>query len=754
MDEEPGFVFACSQAQQLAWVRDAYPDLWARLRAKVATGQFVPVGGMWVEADTTMPGGEAMVRQFVTGKAFLRDELGVEPEEVWLPDSFGYSAAMPQIARLAGCRWFLTQKMSWNRTNRMPHHTFRWEGIDGTQIFTHFPPVDTYNSDLSAAELAHASAGFAEHGRAGTSLVPFGWGNGGGGPTREMLAAAARTADLEGSPRVRLGSPREFFEGAEAEYPDAPVWRGEMYLEAHRGTLTSQARTKRGNRRSEHLLRHAELWSTQAALAGLVVYPHDVLDRAWKTVLFNQFHDILPGSSIAWVHRDAEHDHAGVAARLEEVIGTAVAALAGAGHTTIAVNAAPVAQGAVPALGAAPVPVGVPGAGVVVAAAGDGWTIDNGALRVAVDARGLLTSVWDVGAGRELIAPGAVGNLLQLHRDVPNRWDAWDIDDHYRRVRTDLDAADAVAVVAGGLRITRCFGTSRVEQTVTLPAPDGDVVAGRRVDVDTTIDWHERQKLLKVAFALDVHAERFASETQFGHVWRPTHTNTSWDEARFEVCAHRWVHVDEQGYGVGIANDSTYGHDVTRTARPAGGTTTTVRLSLLRAPTYPDPDADQGHHRLRYSLVAGDRPATIAVGYALNLPLRHVEGATGIAPLLTVDHPAVIVEAVKLAEDRSGDLVVRLYEAHGGRARARVGVDAGRAVVAATETDLLERPAADGTPDRPAALARAAALVAWDAVGFSVTLRPFQIVTVRLALRGRSVQPAVGTGPPPSTRSA
>ncbi len=334
--EHPGFVFAASSAQQYAWLKRDYPELFERIRQRVREGSFVPVGGMWVESDTNMPGGEALARQFVAGKRFFIEEFGVEPLEVWLPDSFGYSAALPQIVRSAGSRWFLTQKISWNETNVMPHHTFRWQGIDGTEVFTHFPPVDTYNAELSGAELARAERQYAEKGVANTSLVPFGWGDGGGGPTREMIAAAKRTADLEGSPRVTLSSPRAFFEAAEAEYPEPPVWSGELYLEFHRGTYTSQARTKRGNRRSEHLLREAELWAATAAVRGVAEYPYDELEAAWHTVLLNQFHDILPGSSIAWVHREAERRYAEVAVALTAIIEHSARALAGSGTRTAA----------------------------------------------------------------------------------------------------------------------------------------------------------------------------------------------------------------------------------------------------------------------------------------------------------------------------------------------------------------------------------------------------------------------------------
>lgn len=723
MDEDPDVKFACSSAQQYAWVQEHYPELFERIRERVREGRFVPVGGMWVESDTNMPGGEALARQLVAGKRYFIEELGVEPKEVWLPDSFGYTAALPQLARLAGSDNFLTQKISWNDTNTMPHHTFWWEGIDGSRVFTHFPPVDTYNSELSAEELARAERQYAEKGRANTSLVPFGFGDGGGGPTREMVAAARRTRDLEGSPRVELSDSQTFFEAARAEYANPATWTGEMYLEYHRGTYTSQARTKRGNRRSEHLLREAELWATTATVRTGAEYPAERLQRLWRTVLLQQFHDILPGSSIAWVHREAERNYAEVARELEEIVDDALRALVGEGDRPVAVNAGPFARDGVAALGATALDA-PRGAGTVTPVAeGDGWVLENDLVRVVVDGHGHVVSAVDRASGREAILPGARANLLQLHRDVPNEWEAWDIDEHYRRSTTDLVEAAKIEVADGAsgpvVRVLRELGSSRVEQDLALP------VAGRGLRITTRVDWHERQKLLKLAFPLDVRAERATSEIQFGHVHRPTHVNTSWDHARFETVAHRWVHVGEPGFGVAVANDSTYGHDITRT-RPAeagdaqGGTGTTVRLSLLRAPKFPDPDADQGEHELTCELVVGAGiDDAVRHGYALNLPERVVAGDHGVEPLVAVDDDAVVVEAVKLAEDGSGDVVVRLYESRGGRARARVTPGFGHAGIEVT--DLLERPldATHGTPGR-------------DGDGVVLELTPFQVVTLRI----------------------
>ncbi|WP_049563779.1 alpha-mannosidase [Streptomyces sp. SBT349] len=731
MDDHPEFVFAMSQAQQLAWLKEHRPEIFARVREKVADGTFVPVGGMWVESDTNMVGGEAMARQFVYGKRFFLEEFGIETDEVWLPDSFGYTGALPQLVKLSGSTWFLTQKISWSRTNTFPHHTFWWEGIDGTRVFTHFPPVDTYNSDLSGREMAHAARNYREKGRGTRSLAPFGWGDGGGGPTREMLARAARLRDLEGSPRVEIERPSAFFGKAHEEYPDAPVWVGELYLELHRGTYTSQAKTKQGNRHSESLLREAELWAATAAVAvDGYAYPYEELERIWKTVLLHQFHDILPGSSIAWVHREARETYARLREELLALVDGAQRALAGNGNGdgdgsgdgegTVVFNAAPHERGGIPAGGAAPRP-DLPQAPVhAEERAGGGFTLANGLLRVEIDARGLVVSAVDLPAGREAIAPGAAGNLLQLHPDLPNHWDAWDVDAFYRNSVCDLTDVEALSLEAadGGaatVEVARSFGASRVVQRLTLRA-------GTRVlEVDTEIDWHEREKILKAAFPLDVKADASAAETQFGHVFRPTHTNTSWEAAKFEICAHRWIQVGEPGWGAAVVNDSTYGHDVTREVREDGGQTTTVRLSLLRAPRYPDPETDQGSHRLRYALAPG---ATIGdavrEGHGLNLPERLVPGRATVEPLVTVvDGGAIVAEAVKMADDRTGDVVVRLYESAGGRARGRLVT--GFPLAAVETTDLLERPLGDGREHT----------VGEDG-GVELALRPFEILTLRL----------------------
>ncbi|MGN5732675.1 alpha-mannosidase [Arthrobacter psychrochitiniphilus] len=759
LEDNPEFQYAMSSAQQYEWLKEQRPEVFAKVKAAVAEGRFIPVGGMWVESDTNMVGSEAMARQFTYGQRFFRENFGMQCQEVWLPDSFGYSAALPQIVKQAGAKWFLTQKISWNTVNKFPHHTFNWEGIDGTRVFTHFPPADTYNSQLSGAELAHTVRNFRDKGAAKNSLIPFGWGDGGGGPTREMLARAKRTRDLEGSPQVTIASPAEFFTAAEAEYPNAPVWKGELYLELHRGTYTSQALTKQGNRRSEHLLREAELWSATAAARGLIDYPYDELDRIWKLVLLNQFHDILPGSSIAWVHREAAEQYARIAQDLQEIISTAVDALApmnAEDHASLAepATAANMATGLhfnaspYPRNGVAPLSAGVPEpATTEVTVERDGSNngeivVRNGLITVRFGADGVINSIVDVAADRELVPAGQGANLLQLHTDFPNMWDAWDIDAFYKNTVTDLRELDSMEVTMLGhqpeITIKRSFRASHITQRVRI-SPDSKVIT-----VYNEVDWREQETLLKAAFPLDVHADHARFETQYGHIQRATHENTSWDNARFEVCAHRWVHAGEPGFGAAVINDSTYGHDVSRHPGTNGSSFTTVRLSLLRGPRFPDPTTDQGQHSFTYGLVVGAEVAdAVAAGYAMNLPWHGVPGDwTGrpIEPLVRTDSQSAIIEAVKLADDRSGDVIVRLYEPLG--ARAQLTLSASFAVASVAENNLLEQPYASGSlavgaPGDPGAAGAPGDPGTSGNPTITLKLRPFQILTLRLQKAGQ-----------------
>jgi len=725
MDRDPELNFTCSSAQQYAWVKAADPELFSRLSARVREGRFVPVGNMWVESDVTMPSGESLARQLLEGGRFFVEEFGEAADVGWLPDSFGYSGALPQLLRQAGLRWFFTQKMSWNETNAMPHHSFVWEGIDGSRIFTHFPPVNTYSGDMRPTELARDNRNFSDHGVASTSLMPFGYGDGGGGPTRDMMAAGRLQSDLEGSPKLRFATARDFFTEAEAEYVEPPVWSGEMYLEFHRGIFTSQARTKRGNRRNERLLAEAETWASAATVLTGAPYPGTELDELWRTVLLLQFHDILPGTAIAWVHREAEASHADVTERAEKIIAAALRHLTGEGEIAIALNASPVTVRGIDArtgrvidadADQASAATGVSGA----EARGDAgpFVLENDAVVVVVERDGTISRMSDKATGRNLIAEGRRANLLQLHRDEPNQWDAWDLDASYRTSSHDLVEGTA-SLDGDAVVVRRQFGSSSVVQRIEL---DGDAPTVR---IRSEIDWHERRKLLKLAFPLDLHAPAASYETQFGHVTRPVHTNTSWDAARYEVCAHRWVHVGEPGFGAAVANDGLYGHDVTRQV-DEGRVVTVVRQSLLRAPTFPDPEADQGIHVITSTLsVAPDIADAIRAGRAADAPTRVVRGGHVPPRLIAATAPtgatptSVIVETVKLAADASGDVIVRLYESEGRRSNARI--EAGFAIESCTIVDLLERPRVDGP-----------AVTAEPDGGFHLELRPFEVVTLRI----------------------
>ncbi|WP_197510287.1 glycoside hydrolase family 38 C-terminal domain-containing protein [Tessaracoccus coleopterorum] len=479
-----------------------------------------------------------------------------------------------------------------------------------------------------------------------------------------------------------------------------------MYLQFHRGIFTSQSRTKRGNRRNESLLVEAEAWCAQATLLRGVEYPHDDLDELWEQVLLLQFHDILPGSSIAWVHREAEATHARVTARLEELVDGALTALAGPGGRALTANPATEPVAGIPALG---IGEPKPDADVRVVERLDGSVeLTSEALTVLIAADGTVASIVESESGRELIAEGRRGNLLQLHVDAPAKWDAWELDRSYRLSTTDLTGG-VVRVEGREVVVEREFGRSSVTQRIGLD------VTGAALLIHTDVDWHERHRLLKLAFPLDVHAADAAYETSFGHLRRPTHANTSWDAARYESCAHRYVHVGEPGFGVAVVNDAVYGHDVTRDSDD-GRVVTTVRQSLLRAPTYPDPDADQGRHSF-VTLVAPAPTVLEAAhwGAVIGSPARAIVGAEAPEPLVSLEGGSARLSSVKLAADRGGDVVVRVYEAQGSRTRAVLRV--GFPLAGARLADLVETPGGEILPE-----------------GDSITLdlRPFEVRTLLL----------------------
>ncbi len=738
LDREPDYRFAASQAQQFEWIRDEHPGLWDRVKAHVTAGRFDVVGSMWVEPDCNLPSGESLVRQIVHGKRFFREEFGVDTDGLWLPDVFGYSAALPQILAQADVHWFLTQKISWNDVNQFPHHTFWWEGLDGTRIFTHFPPADTYNGNFSVSDLRHAEENFKQQEIRDRSIYLYGYGDGGGGPDLEMLERARRLRDVDGLGRVELTTARDAMAQIreEGEDADLPVWVGELYLEFHRGTYTTHGAVKKGNRELEWALRDAEMWSLAAKrLAGGEV-PSAALDRAWKKLLLHQFHDIIPGTSIHWVYQDTMADYASIRATTDEIVNVSLTTIASRVDTGDAERPALVANG----LGwARNEVVEVDGVLTRVAAPACGWAVndlsapestedapvttgehwmENRHLRIEWDEVGHLRSVRHLATGREAIAPGESANVLQLMDDRPAQWDAWDIDRSAFDTAVDLTEIDRLELIESSelratLQIVRSFGDSRIEQLVRLTR------GSHRVEVHCKIDWQENHKLLKVAFPVDVHSAVARHEIQFGHVERPTHQNTSWDIARFETCAHTWVDLSEDGFGVALLNDSKYGHDVSGHV---------IRLSLLRAPTWPDPLADRGQHRFAYALYPhAGKPTSggvIAEAHAFNSPLRVVpiertSGGSVDVParfsLLEPDDDGVVISAIKAADDGDGT-IVRLHEAFGGR--RRVGLRS-PGTTRADRVDLLEAPMKAAPPHI-------------EDGEIDLELRPFELVTLRL----------------------
>ncbi len=759
MDKYPDYVFVCSQAQQYAWMKAYYPDIWDRIKKAVRRGQWEPVGSMWIETDCNLASGESLVRQILHGKRYFAQELGYDTKDVWIPDVFGYAASLPQIMKKSGVEYFLTQKISWSQFNKFPHHTFLWEGIDGTRIFTHFPPADTYNSVIAPSELAFNVKNFKEHDRASRSLLVYGFGDGGGGPTIEMLEKAKRLGDFEGMPKVELEKALTFFEKAEADARDLPVWVGELYLELHRGTYTSQARNKRGNRKSEFLLHDAEFFDAvslalapkrteSAADPERAVYDvtglgekganthRAALDRAWKLVLLNQFHDIIPGSSIHWVYQDSDRDYETVRVLGESVRDSALGSLESLVdtheflHPILVTNTLGCRRREIISLpNGTAASVDVPPCGYTVVDAKDaflhtaenpvtasstkqGITLENGVVRVKINAKGHLTSVYDLRAKRETLS--APGNVLHLHEDIPNCWDAWDVDVFYKEKSVILDGINTLELIESGplraiVRVRRSFGKSLLEQDIILRA------GSARIDFSTEVNWQESQKMLKVAFPVDIHSPRATYEIQYGHLERPTHTNTSWDLARFEVCGQKWADLSETGYGVALLNDCKYGYDIQGNV---------MRLSLLRAPISPDPLADRGHQKFTYALLphVGDlrQAGVIEEAYALNVPLlaRETKPAAGPLPashsFFHLDRG--VIEAIKVAED-GGAIIVRFYESTG--ARGSVTLSTTLPVRKASLATMMEEeqkalPLKDGE--------------------VKVDMKPFEIVTVKFTL--------------------
>jgi alpha-mannosidase len=692
MDRYPEYRFACSQAQQYDWMRRRRPELWDRIRDRVAAGQWIPVGGTWVEPDCNLPSCESLVRQFLHGQRFFERELGRRCTEFWNPDVFGYNGQLPQIMRGAAIDRFLTQKLSWNRFNQPPHHTFTWQGLDGSEVLAHFPPSDTYNATAEVEELRRSARDYKDHDRSGRSLLVFGFGDGGGGPTPTMLETLRRAGDLQGLPRTTITTSEEFFDALVADAKDLATIVGELYFEYHRGTYTSQAAVKLGNRDGERALHDAEAIAAMALREAGAPYPAEQLTDLWQTLLVNQFHDILPGSSIGLVYEDAARDHAAVLAGAEGMIDDALAALAAPGDDRAPLNTLGVPRAEVAerpggdGLGwvtAPPYGIGETASGgpdpVTVVEDGDVVILDNGGLRAELGRDGLLRSLVHLASGREALA--GAGNRLQLYDDRPTAYEAWDVDPFHLETVRDSGGAEACVVSGGGLRAEvefryRIGASSTMRQVVRLDA------GSPRLEFRCEADWRERRTMLKVLFPVAVRAANATYQMQFGCTERPTHYSTSHDLARFEVPGHRFADLSEHGFGVALLTDCKYGYSTYANE---------MRISLLRGTTVPDPEADLGEHRFAYAVMphAGgwQEAGVVAEAARFETPLRWLAGPAAPRSFLSVDDPNLVIDTVKRAED-SDALLVRLYEAHGGRGRARLQL--GWPVREAVRCNLLE----------------------------------------------------------------
>ena len=762
MDEYPEHIFVHSQASQYEWLERQHPALFEAVAEKIRKGRWEPLGSMWVEADTNLAGGEAMVRQFLYGKRYFMHKFGIETKDMWLPDVFGYSAATPQILAKCNIDYFLTQKISWNQTNKFPHNTFWWQGIDGTRVWTHFPPADTYTGQCTARELrshltTHRDAARSDHG-----LYVFGYGDGGGGPTAEHLEILSRAATAPSMPAIKRQKAIEFFAQAKGASRDLPVWVGELYAEFHRGTYTTQAATKKGNRQCEMLLRDAEYLCSEA-YGYSAEYPTAELERLWKIVLFNQFHDILPGSSVREVYVDAEREYDEVRVGAQEIIDRAISRICDSKDTGESGRPLALFQFSdVAGEGSIPKPKGRPPKSLVcgneslplqevddfgekklifpmpedalssvrvcelsdspVASLGrlvaKPRRIENDQWSVRFDGNGNITSVMCLEDRTEFIEKGKLANVFQIFDDKPLFWSAWDIDAFALETAKDLNKSERFEIVEEGpvrvaVEVEKRIGMSVIKQRISLGPTPG-------IRFDTWVDWRENDKMLKVAFPVAVNSSRATFEIQFGNVERPTHRNTSWDLARFEVCAHKWVDLSEGDHGVALLNDCKYGHDVLGNV---------MRLTLLRSPKAPDKTADMGIHKFTYVLLphfgAYNWANVVQAAYSINakvhsVPLaqKRVDSETDPAQFIASNDRNIIVESVKKAED-GGAIIVRVYEAHNARGTAEVFCSRPLASVNLCdmmENDLEEVAIADGA--------------------FRFAYNPFEILTFKLRVSG------------------
>jgi alpha-mannosidase len=753
---------------------------------------------MWVEADCNITGGEALVRQFLVGKKTTKALLDYESDTLWLPDVFGYAAALPQILQGCGIEYFVTSKINWNDTTRFPYDTFIWRGIDGTAVKTHYiiSFKEGYNGRVGPESLKEIWHEVQHKEIQSAAVKSIGEGDGGGGTLRSDLEMARRLSNLEGAPRTEWkkvsAALKEIFKNA-AELPE---WRGELYLELHRGTYTTQAKTKRWNRKNEYALREAEWISAIASLEKGTPYPHGKLLESWKSLLTLQFHDIIPGSSINKVYVEAEAAHEKNAALLESLAGEKRRlfcgnAAAGKGNITVFNSLSwqrsdPVTvHGTIPAnvkalVSQCPRPEGTPDekttalhgngcfpvqhyrdldgketAVFVPCLPPSGWisfsvsedipaikdpagktpaflykpgTLQTPFYKVRFDKSGRITSLADADTGKEYVAPGGFFNRFISADDVPVFWEAWDIDSDWKRYINEETRLLDSEVAANGPVVFRLRQKWQIGSKSTLLQDTVFYAESRRIDFETKVDWHEQRKLLKAGFDTGIDAPQVRCEVQYGHLLRNTHRNLPHDRAKFEICAHKWISLEDTGAGIALLNDCKYGHDVS--AEEAG---VSMRITLLRSPTAPDEKADQGEQRFTYSLLpfalSFARSRVIPSAYELNIPAAVERGrdsgtASSAYSLFSISGDSVIAECIKTPELSSGegdgkpDLVLRLYESLG--AAEKTVLRFRRELAGAWTTDMLEK--------RPVKLP-------FKGKELSLAFHSFEIKTVLLAFK-------------------
>ncbi|MDP6063703.1 MAG: glycoside hydrolase family 38 C-terminal domain-containing protein [SAR202 cluster bacterium] len=745
MNRYPELTFMQNQAKVYEYCKEDFPELYAAVKERIAEGRWEVNGAMWTEPDCNMPSGESLIRQITFGLRFFREEFGSSGEALVVMDAFGYSWALPQLLRRSGVKYFLTNKMSWSQFNRLPYDSFNWRGIDGSTVLTHQLTarspgragwMTTCNAVLSPEMLAGAWGHYQQKDKSDQILFTYGYGDGGGGPTTQMLERARRVSKLGLPVKIEHGTVQGYFEELEERLGTdrAPEWSDELYLELHRGTYTSKGIIKRGNRKGEVVVHDAELYGAMATVLVGAMYPRENIREAWDRLLVNQQHDILPGSITRDPENDAIADYARVQKLAGQVVVDATATIAEQvktdGDTLVVFNPASWSRtdvvrfspDSLPAqlqladssgqvvphqISASPADAGdllvqmseVPSCGYASISMGSSASeetaypitvtesaMENRFFHLELDGQGRITSIFDKFAEREVLAPGEAGNVFQLFEDKPIDYDAWDIDLFAHDKVWEMDGTAEVRVletgpVRGTVEIRRAFSHSTLVQRIHV------YDATSRIDFDTEVEWHERHTLLKVAFPVDVNATDATYEIQFGSIQRPLHRSTPWDQARFEVSAQKWADLSEGDYGVSLLNDCKYGYDVKDNV---------MRLSLLRSPTQPDPETDQGHHQFTYSLYphSGDwRNGATRAGFELNYPMTVVRTGTheGTLPqdmsLVSSSRDGVFVETIKLAED-SDRLVLRCYEGHNMRGRAELQLGVG--VGGAFEVNLLE----------------------------------------------------------------